>query len=59
MEGNPFWCWCGKVGLPQYQGNCKKHAGIKEPKKKSASPKFRGASKYQKNMGMFDGVKEN
>lgn len=54
-----FWCFCGRVGLPQFMGKCPRHAGKDAPKKKDKQSPFRGNSKFQKEMGMFNGAKEN
>lgn len=47
-----MFCYCGRVGKPQYEGKCERHRG-KEQKKKEKQAKFRGDSKWQLENGMF------
>ena len=59
MQGNPFWCFCGRVAQERFNGKCERHAKKEVPKKKEKQVRFRGKSSWAKNEGMFDGVKEN
>ena len=52
-------CFCGRVGKPQFLGKCARHAGKEEPKKKEKNIKIRGNSVWQKEQGFFNGTKEN
>ena len=49
--------FCGLVAV--YQERCKKHLGMVSSEKKIASGRFRGASKFQKEVLGFKGVKES
>lgn len=49
-----FWCFCGLVGLPQYQGKCERHRLKEAPKKKEKIAKYRGDSKWGKENGFFE-----
>lgn len=50
-----IFCFCGRVGLPQYMGKCARHAGKEAPKKRDKMRKFRGDSKWAKNEQFFKG----
>lgn len=50
-----MFCFCGRVGKPQFLGKCARHAGKEAPKKKETIKKYRGDSKWSKENEMFLG----
>ena len=48
----------GHCGKYTGGGRCDRHKSLKEIPKRNVIPRFRGASKYQAEMGMFKGKNE-
>lgn len=53
-----IFCFCGRIGEERFMDKCERHRLKEAPKKKIASPKFRGDSKWQRNQQMFNNKEE-